>query len=388
MAIDLETGGHRRYAVYLHSMKYDSSQIIRDVTQNLLAHIASSLKPDIIAVDNLSEFPKIFGITPPSSTVVEVCRSSDGKYRSIGELAKEVDIQLLSHPNPSKTARLLAVLILKGYGSALEWSQSSRRILYHPLEWIDNKTKSVFEDATTKVFKKLTEKQISKPSDLLHVLRELKIIDDYFTIGKGKEAELFLSSIEGLGDVVIKIFYKFSSTTKGMNLAGLSSDDWRVPSILASVETRNLRFLQKNQIPVPEVYHRDGPLVIMEGILDENGQVSRSLRGADLRTTGNPIDYFEQLIDLLYRMFTELNFVHGDYSPPNILVQDGELKIIDVLQSKRWTFSNAYENFLTYDDAFAIVSNDILSICKHFKQKYRLVIDVDAIIEEFRQMEF
>ncbi len=385
MTIDLEAGGQRRYAVYLHNMKYDGKQIHRDVSRNLLAHLVSSLKPDIVGIDNLSEYRKIFGILPKGTHLVEVCRTVSGTFRGITELAREAGIPVTDHPNPSVAARLLAVLILKGYGSVARWSDKKNKIVYHPLDWIDRSFQSHLKEATAKEFQRMTNKEVNNPSDLVNIFAEIGIIDEYYSIGKGKEAEIFLTSMEPFGRIAIKVFYKFSPSTKSFSTPSLSSNDWRKPSVLAAIESRHLRFLLKRGYNVPEVYHREGPMIFMEGIFNSDGSRAGTLSTTDLRKYKDPIIYFDELMDTLFQMFTEDLFVHGDFSPPNILIQDGEIRMIDVLQGRRWTHADPSEGLISYPDAIQILKSDVTSICKHFRQKYRLVIDVPSIIEEFQK---
>lgn len=360
-----------RFAVVLRNCRYAGRSEFDSVSPTQVAEMVRVLSVEAVLVDNLSELKTLLGLLPSSVHLVEVC-NRDSQYRSIESMCAEAGFNLPVRLTPLTTCRLLLKLVDHGFGSIMEWSYGEGRFVSRPLEGIERR-------------QRVPPVDVDRPSQLMAFLEEIGALDmNPIVIGRGKEAEVFF----GISDraYAFKVFYKFSPSTRHFRPRGLSSSDWRMPTYLSSLEFSNLRALLKAGVRVPEPIRKVGPLLVMEGIVNESLSLypAPSLLSVDLRKVGlSPSEVFEDCLNELYHMFTRGFLIHGDFSPPNLLVGDDGIYVIDVLQGRRFSLGEATSTEVSFHEGLEVLKGDLKTLCRFFKRRYRLLPDMDSLLHEF-----
>ncbi len=377
LSIDLHSGrsdrSHRRFsrfAVVLRNCVYRGRTEFESVGITHLAEMVRVTGVVAVLVDNLSEFRSFLRYVPATVHLIEVCNQGD-RYLSLSAMLEELGLKL-AKPDPLMTARLLLKLVDAGFGSVMEWSYAKGTFEAHPL-------------SAVRRVKRIPSLRVDRPSQLMAFLEEIGSVDmPTIVIGKGKEAEVYFGRAEE--SYVFKVFYKYSPSTRRFRPRGLSASDWRMPTFLAALEFSNLRSLLKLDVCVPAPIRKIGPLLVMEGVCNESLGFfpAPSLQTIDLVKHGlSPSEVFEDCLNELYHMFTEGYYVHGDFSPPNLLVGDEGIVVIDVLQSRRFSLDEATSTSISFKEAVDVLRQDLGTLCRFFRRRYRLLSDLDSLVSEF-----
>lgn len=164
----------------------------------------------------------------------------------------------------------------------------------------------------------------------------LRSID--YPVKTGKEANVFKGTFDDGEDVAIKI-YRVATATFRHILKYIEGDPrfFRVPRdrrelvhAWAKKEYRNLERFREAGVDVPVPYRALNNIVIMEYLANENGPAkSMKEEGPD----NDPTQAFEKLWDDYKKMLSKARMVHADFSEYNVLMPNGQPRIIDVGQA-------------------------------------------------------
>ena len=198
------------------------------------------------------------------------------------------------------------------------------------------------------VFDRITLKNLNK---LLAKKMFLPLIDVIFT---GKEAKVFYTKTVDLKtEIVIKIYKTMVLTFKN-RLEYLEGDyrfarqsklsranPHKIINLWALKEFRNLRRMKEAGIRVPAPMDLLNNVLVME-FIGQNAVAAPRL--IDARFSAEEFsDAYVQLVKIVRQMFVECKLVHADLSPYNVLVNNGELVIIDVSQALDFNHDKAIE---------------------------------------------
>ena len=190
-------------------------------------------------------------------------------------------------------------------------------------EWVDRR---VFDQ----VFDRLTLLSIYK------LMKAGSIDTIEYPIARGKEAHVFYAKSPE-GPVAVKIFHTSNAVFKNLmqyiegdpRFGGLKRRHRDLVTIWVRKEHRNLMRLKKWNLNVPEPLAVFNNVLVMEYIGVEDGPAPK-LRDVEVE------DYevvFDKLLEFLCISWHDAKLVHADFSPFNVLMQDGEPVIIDVGQA-------------------------------------------------------
>ncbi len=221
-------------------------------------------------------------------------------------------------------------------------------------------------------------------------------------IGHGKEASIVLAQSMTDEIVVAKVFRHFSPIIQQLKKVARKRKDKLKPSEFAEMAAKQefnaLRMMHAGGVPVPRPIERHGVIVVMEAILEPFSielntklyqntlRVAPQLSQVDLLQLGDPLDYLEMALDLLYHLFATTRMVHGDFSAQNLLMQGDRLRVIDVRQANRYnikTFTTTPVR-MRVDHAWHILKTDVKTILSHFQKKYRMTLDIEDVLPVFR----
>ncbi|XP_075161380.1 RIO kinase 1 [Haematobia irritans] len=114
----------------------------------------------------------------------------------------------------------------------------------------------------------------------------------------------------------------------------------------AEKEMRNYLRMFNAGVPVPEPILLRSHVLVMR-FCGKNGWPSPKLKDVEL-TTSKARELYRDCVVLMWRIYNKCRLVHADLSEFNILVQDGQLIIIDVSQSVEHDHPHAFD-FLRKD---------------------------------------
>ena len=236
-----------------------------------------------------------------------------------------------------------------------------------------------------------TEKQIIHELLSREYLKRVTAI-----IGKGKEATVVLG--EDLNDqyVVFKVFRMYSSFASKIRRKAKRVYDVDIPILLAKREYNNLELLQRLGIPVPRPLFVQENFLAMEAIManddaENTGNISLviapQLAQVNVQEWGDPAEYLEIALELLYEIFARARLVHGDYSAQNLLFRNGELVVIDLQQAKQYNAKTfcATPVRIRVDAALPILYQDIHTVLHYFRKKYHLIMDEEEVKAVFTE---
>ncbi len=205
-------------------------------------------------------------------------------------------------------------------------------------EWVDRRVfDQVFDSKTLlAVYKLMNAGLISELS---------------WPIARGKEAHVFRGEGPN-GPIAVKIFHTSNAVFRNLmkyiegdnRFGGLKRKHRDLVTVWVRKEYRNLMRLKKNGLSVPEVYGINENILVMEYIGDET---SPSPRLRDVKVE-NPKEIFEELVNFLKVCWNDSKLVHADFSDYNILLQNGNVRVIDVGQAVPQNHPSAKE-FLVRD---------------------------------------
>ena len=202
-------------------------------------------------------------------------------------------------------------------------------------------------------------------------------------IGQGKEAIVFYGLNEHDQWVVVKMYKLYNSVHRQILLHTPFTHPFDVLKEFPNKEFSVLTALHKNSIPTPAPY-----------TLNEFGY-SMSLIGNDLgpapllanvnkRLIVEASDLLEDCIEILRDMFTNVHYVHGDFSEHNLLYHNEKIYVIDFLQSEHFLLSENVtygSKSIRLSEAYEILKKDIHNTIKFFEKSYRIYVDFNDVLE-------
>ena len=201
-------------------------------------------------------------------------------------------------------------------------------------------------------------------------------------IGQGKEAFVCWGIDMNNRHVALKSYKLYRTTHRGVIHGTYRTSPYEVVKQFAKLEYYKHLYAYESQLPVPQPIKWAGYSYTMELIGDEDGPAPL-LRDLGKNFFEDPSEILEQCIDLLHDMF-QVQFVHGDFSEHNLLWKDGNLYIIDFLQSKRFALKDSVNwnsPLIPLTRAYKILKKDLNSILPFFNRLFRLKINYEEVLE-------
>ncbi|KAF9764513.1 putative serine/threonine-protein kinase RIO1 like protein [Nosema granulosis] len=198
------------------------------------------------------------------------------------------------------------------------------------------------------------EKNVSKPEEIETEANEEEIIPVAIKIYKTstmlfKDRERYIESEQR--------FKRFCT-----------SNSRKLVKLWAEKEVRNLKRLNKADIPSPIPIYLKRNVLIMT-LLGEENNIAPRLKDADMHDIE---DCYNQCINIMNEMYNKAGLVHSDFSEYNLLYKDKVVYVIDVGQSVEISHINS--------NYFLII--DITNINSFFKKIGFSVRNVNEIFEE------
>lgn len=142
----------------------------------------------------------------------------------------------------------------------------------------------------------------------------------------------------------------------------------KLVKLWAEKEVRNLKRLNKHNIPSPVPLYLKKNILVMSLITNNSGNAAPRLKDAVVN------DYqviYHQSMDLIDAMYNKCGLIHSDLSEYNILCVDDFIFIIDMGQAVEKSHDNA--------DEFLI--KDILNISNYFRRKGCDIYPINQVFE-------
>jgi RIO kinase 2 len=192
-------------------------------------------------------------------------------------------------------------------------------------------------------------------------------------IGTGKESVIFNGLAFNDNVVAIK-FYRigrrsFRHIAKvrryGMNLEG---NLWLIRSIVAGErEGSALTILNKYNIAgIPKIYGYALHTVVIEFI---NGTNLYKINELD-----NPLEVFNQVVDIIKNAYKFAGIIHGDLSEYNIMIQYDEVIKTYIIDWPQYVLANDPQ-------ALETLKRDIIHLTKFFNRKFKINMHPNEILE-------
>jgi len=199
----------------------------------------------------------------------------------------------------------------------------------------------------------------TKTIEAIDVLKRRKIILDlYWVVSTGKEADVFYAKSPSNGELAVKIYRVHTSKFRRVDIYTMGDKRFgRARSKLkskwrwASREFKNLTLAWKNGIHVPKPIAIYRNIVVME-FIGENGTPAPQLKDVDY--IDDPITVFKTLISDVKRLYRNARLVHSDLSPFNILYHNGICYVIDMAQGVN--INHQYALRFLYRDLYYLVN--------------------------------
>ena len=158
-----------------------------------------------------------------------------------------------------------------------------------------------------------------------------------FPIATGKEGNVYRATGEDEELLAVKIYRTSTATYKNLmkyitgdpRFRSIPKDRRGIISLWAQKEYKNLLRMEKAEIPGPKPVKLLGNVLVMAyiGCGERPAPMIKDCQLAD------PKEIFQTLLDIMRRLYSEVQLVHGDLSEYNILVDEGRCYLIDVGQS-------------------------------------------------------
>ncbi len=206
----------------------------------------------------------------------------------------------------------------------------------------------------------------------LNALYEKKIV---MSIGRekgvGKESRVYYALDYSNNEVVIKLHrVGYTSFQHVKKKRSYTKNKYHISELYASrlsaeAESKWLTLSNKLNLPVPKIFGINRHIIVEELIYGE--ELSK------IRFLEDPIEVFETLLDFIRIAWVKGNFVHGDLSEHNVIINETEQPIIiDFPQAVSINHSNAID----------MLKRDIHNICTFFNRKYKIIVNEKDIINE------
>lgn len=137
----------------------------------------------------------------------------------------------------------------------------------------------------------------------------------------------------------------------------------------AEKEMRNYLRMFNAGVPVPEPILLRSHVLVMR-FCGKNGWPSPKLKDVEL-TTSKARELYRDCVVLMWKMYNKCRLVHADLSEFNILVQDGQLIIIDVSQSVEHDHPHAFD----------FLRKDCTNISEFFRKKAVATMTVKELFD-------
>ncbi len=232
-----------------------------------------------------------------------------------------------------------------------------------------------------------TEATISSqiPSDLLELVDRGVLDAVVCPLKSGKEADLFVVECDQL-HYVAKVYkerrlrsfkndcnYKEGRSVRSSRARRALSKNSKYGRKIAETAWHNaevdaLRLLQQAGVRVPHVHSHHERVVIMEMICDKQGQIAPQLAQVSLSRAQAQV-MVDKILDQVVLLLCN-DLIHGDLSPYNVLVRDGEPVVIDLPQCVSAAHNMQAARMLERDvtaitQYLGLVEPSILALSKH-----------------------
>lgn len=137
----------------------------------------------------------------------------------------------------------------------------------------------------------------------------------------------------------------------------------------AEKEMRNYLRMYNAGVPVPEPILLRSHVLVMR-FCGKNGWPSPKLKDVEL-TTSKARELYRDCVVLMWKIYNKCRLVHADLSEFNILVQDGQLIIIDVSQSVEHDHPHAFD----------FLRKDCTNISEFFRKKSVATMTVKELFD-------
>lgn len=225
-------------------------------------------------------------------------------------------------------------------------------------------------------------------SDIKKLLYDESIAKRFIRIiGQGKEANVywikdFQNQFAAIKHFRVNTsshnFNQYHSRSKLSDTAKLG-----IAIELSRTEYQNLVILYENKIRVPKPIKRYEFFFSMEYLGNKRG-CSPLLKDVNLKhEERDVIDYMDEILDQVDKMFnSNAMMVHGDLSEHNIMFHEGEIYLIDFLQSQRYHPRFETSERIKKRDALPILKYDIYNVLDYFKKTYRISYDPEKVYQQ------
>ena len=224
--------------------------------------------------------------------------------------------------------------------------------------------------------------ELTPQEALAEAIRNNLIVEVYQIIGQGKEAFVSWGKDHSNRLVALKSYKIFRTTHRQQINSTCRTSPYEVISQFAKLEHSKMLDMYELGLPVPQAYKRVDFNFSMELIGDENGP-SLLLKDVGKDTFEDPTEILEECIDILQAFF-QSHYVHGDFSEHNLILHNGELIVIDFLQSKKFALKDAINwgsTLIPLTRAYRILQKDINSILMYFKRCFRIEVDLHEVVD-------
>ena len=193
-------------------------------------------------------------------------------------------------------------------------------------------------------------------------------------IGMGKESQVFIAQMPDETKCAVKIHRlgtpSFRQVRKLRNyIQNRKHISWLyVNRLSAESEFEGLVRVYELHLNTPKPIAQNRNSLVMQLF---EGQQLNSFRELD-----NPREILDEILQYIFRFFTEANLIHCDLSEFNILIdQKQRIQVIDFPQ---WELANHY-NWKYY------LTRDLQNISAFFERKYNLTVDIDSFLKDIKE---
>ncbi len=217
----------------------------------------------------------------------------------------------------------------------------------------------------------------TKTIEAIEALKRRKIIlDIYWVVSTGKEADVFYAKSPSGEELAVKIYRVHTSKFRRVEIYTIGDRRFnKARSKLkskwkwASREFKNLTIAWKKGIHVPKPIALYRNIVVME-FIGTDGTPAPQLKDVD--NIENPTTVFYSLLNDVKKLYREARLVHSDLSPFNILYHNNLCYIIDMAQGVN----------INHEYALRFLYRDLYYITNYFMAFLDDLPSVDEIFQE------